>query len=208
MLITGLRKLKKGSRIGVYLDGEYGFSVELNTLVREGLANRQYLTQEEVDRIRLADRVEYLYLRVLALLSRRARSEFEMRRYLREKLRKLEWDGSTDSVVESVLEKLRQQGYSDDLDFARQYRDSLLAKARYSTAELRKKLASRGISRDIVEQVLDEGGDDQKQVVKDLIARHSSRIRSKSTTDKEYRQKMMQYLRRKGFGWDAISSAL
>lgn len=207
MLVTGLRKLKRGNRIAVYLDGEYGFSVELNTLVRERISEGVSMTEKDVENILFSDLVEYLYLKVLALLGRRPRSRFEVKRYLNEKLRKYEKPVSSESVVLEVLHRLDERNYLDDVEFAKVYLESLRAKNKYSDSEVRAKLASRGIERQVVDQVLGENSADQNAVIAALIAKHSSRIRSKSKTEHEYRQKMMQYLSRKGFGWDAIKSA-
>ena len=81
--VTGLVVQKRNpKRVNVYVDGAYGFPLDLAVVLTSGLKNGQQLSDEEIGHLTAADDVEKAYNRAVNLLSYRPRSVAEVRRSL------------------------------------------------------------------------------------------------------------------------------
>ena len=79
--ISALRFQKRTSeRVNVFLDGSYAFA--LPATVAAGLRPGQYLSDEDIARLKALDEQERAYERCLRFLAYRPRSTAEVRRYL------------------------------------------------------------------------------------------------------------------------------
>ena len=108
--ISSLRTGRNGRTVTVKLEG--GESFPLPEPTAAGLHPGQTLEPGEIERLKRESRLEDAYGRCLGLLARRPRSRAEIERYLRG--RKL-----AEAEASSVLERLAERGWIDDLKFAR-----------------------------------------------------------------------------------------
>ena len=72
-----------------------------------------------------------------------------------------------------------------------------------SKKEIQFELRSKGISNEVIKNVLDGFEIDEEQIVKDLIKQ--KKYKWEKYEKKVREQKMKEYLMRKGFGWNIIS---
>lgn len=124
-------------------------------------------------------------------LSYRARSEAEIRSYLKRK-------GFHHSSIEKVLLKLIEQKLADDVAFARLWAENRQRFRPRSRAMLKRELTQKGIAATVIAEVtseLDEEGS----------AYRAARQKAKSLAGADYpdfRRKLFSFLRRRGFNYE------
>jgi regulatory protein len=186
---------KNRRRVNVYLDGEYGFSLEL--LVAAPLGRGDILSDEEIEELLLQDSIQAAFDKTLKYLAYRPRSSAEIKRYLREK-------GVDPRVSERVLDRLRSAGLVDDLAFGRYWvenRESFGPRGRRLLAQ---ELRAKGIGQGLIDEVLtdvDEGTSAYQAAVQ-RAARYAR------LDDEAFREKMYGFLRRRGFDYEVTRETI
>ncbi len=210
MVITRIRKVKSGDRFAVDLDGVYGFSVQQNTLIQESLFAGLELSQQEVDRIVAGDLKHYLIEKALLQIASRPRSKAELGRYLSGKADKWRGANEKDKIVREVSDYLQEKGYINDEDFTEWWIDNRQAFKTKSRSELRLELRQKGVDADTIEKYLvkmvSESG--QLENLSALIAKKANYFTMRSSSPQEAKQKLTQFLMRKGYNWELIKQAL
>jgi regulatory protein len=133
----------------------------------------------------------------------RARSVTELRRQL---LRK----GEPAADVEAALDRLQQQKYLDDADFARQFARTKLLAAGSSRRRIVQELARRGVARELADQALDEvrdsdGVDPETAVRRVAEKKWKTLVRLDDFTR---RRRLYAFLARRGFDADEIKAVM
>ncbi len=106
------RLVERRGRAKVFLDGEYWAELDAAVAAELGLSEGVNLSEGELAEARVAGERPLAMGRALNVLGYRARSEGE----LRSRLARAGYAGET---VEGVVERLRDLGYLDDEEFAR-----------------------------------------------------------------------------------------
>jgi len=126
-------------------------------------------------------------------LSYRPRSEGEIRQCLYRR-------GFANEVAEKTIVKLREQNLSDDLAFARFWKDNRLAFKPKSKRLIKKELRDKKVATEIIEQVT-EDIDDEAIAYK----LGSSRISTLTHLDyPDFYRRLSSYLAYRGFGYEVI----
>ena len=186
--------IKTEGRYNIYVDDKYSFSLDEVQLASLNLKKNDEIDAEQLDQLKNESDFGKNYVRALDLVSRRPRSQREIRDYAFRK----QW---TKSNTERVIERLLERGYLDDAKFAEIFVQSRANLRNYSTKRMKLELRKRGVASDIVDQVLtDSENFDENAALKNLIAKKRNRY------DNE--QKLIAYLARQGFSYDKIKSAL
>ena len=195
MLITKISPaVKTEGRYNVFVDGKYSFSLDEVQLAALTIKKGDELDEQQLDQLKSESSFGKNYIRALDLVSRRPRSQLEIRDYA---FRKQWTKANTDRVIERLLER----GYLNDAKFAEIFVRSRANLRNYSTRRMKLELQKKGISSDIIDQVLSESDDfDENVALKNLIAKKQNRY------DDE--QKLIAYLARQGFNYDSIRMAL
>jgi regulatory protein len=196
MKITNIKQqVKRADRYSVYIDGKFSFALSEAELLRLGIFAGQELTPQQLEDLKddsVRDKARY---QTLGQLSRRARSEWELRDYLKRK------DYSPE-VIDAVLLQLADYGYVDDKKFAETWVANRRLLKATSARRLKQELKQKRVSDDVIDQVLEEDETDELEVLKDLVAR------KRKQTKYQDNLKLMQYLSRQGYNYDDIKSAL
>jgi regulatory protein len=108
--ITRVRERLNRARISV--DGEFWAEIDAAVAIESGLREGAELSQEELDRVRVAGEKPVAMGRALNLLGYRARSEAE----IRDRLKRY---GYIRETTDAVVLRLQELGYLDDAAFAR-----------------------------------------------------------------------------------------
>ena len=186
--------IKTEGRYNIYVDDKYSFSLDEVQLASLNLKKNDEIDAEQLDQLKSESDFGKNYVRALDLISRRPRSQREIRDYAFRK----QW---TKSNTERVIERLLERGYLDDAKFAEIFARSRANLRNYSTKRMKLELRKKGIASDIVDQVLtDSENFDENAALKNLIAKKRNRY------DNE--QKLIAYLARQGFSYDKIRDAL
>ncbi len=190
--ITALHVQKRDKqRVNVYLDGEFAFGVPID--VAATLHTGQWLSDEEIERLKALD--AYARARDLAFnyLAVRPRSTMEVRIYLRRK-------GFDEQTVESVIQRLEELEYLNDEAFARFWIEERERFRPRGPMALRHELRQKGITPEIIDKVLAD-------VNVEVSARRAlaSRARRWAHLDEQaFRKKAQDFLARRGFPYDVI----
>jgi len=196
--ITALRKQGGArKRVNVYLDDEYAFSLEPEVVVRERLAVGCELDSGKINELAGADNYQRCFDAATHYLGCRPRSESEMRQRLSRR-------GFDNESVEAVLKRLRELELVDDLEFARFWRDNRREFSPRSRLMTGLELKRKGVSEEIIGQVLDTASDEDSAYRAGL-----SRARRLSTSDYQtFRRRLGEYLKRRGFGYGIIKKVV
>ena len=190
--VTALKFQKNNrQRISVYLDEAYAFG--LPDTIAAQLRIGQTLSDDYVAELQGQDNLERAYQRTLVLLAHRARSTAEIGRYL-ERL------DVTPEAVAIILERLMTHGYLDDLQFAQAWVGDRERFRPRSPAALRNELREKGISQEIIAQVLSDIDQDESA----HRAAESYARRLQSLDERSFRQKLGNHLLRRGFAHGVV----
>src|SRR5689334_19315727 len=127
-IITSVEPQKKDPhRFNIYLDGQFAFGADEDLVVNFRLLKGKEIPREDLDKLLFEATVGKLMDRLYGLLGRRARSEKEIRDYLRNlsfKRKIKEKEELTEVVIESLIERLKKKGLIDDVQFAQSWAES------------------------------------------------------------------------------------
>ena len=196
MKITAIKaQVKREGRYSIFVDNKYAFSLSADSLLSAGIASGQELTETDLQAYKKLSSDDRAYGLTLEYVARRMRSEGELHDYFRRK--KYEPD-----LAEYIFSKLKQAGYIDDMEFARRWVESRHLLKSTSARRLQLELQQKRVRSDIIQSVLAEDDTDERQVLRNLIAK--KRKQSRYQDD----QKLIAYLARQGFTYDDIKLAL
>jgi regulatory protein len=202
LTITAIKpQKKKKDRYNIYVDGEFAIGLAAETLVKSGIKIGQEISNEQIQQLIFKNEVANLLAKAYRFLSYRPRSEREIRDYLQRK-------SKNSSAIPTVLAELRQQGYIDDVEFTKWWVEQRREQNPRGLRLIRSELLQKGVPQKIIDEVLDEFADPEKEIEQAMIAARKKLGTYQSLQPQEFKRKMANYLARRGFGWDAISEVL
>jgi len=212
--ITDIKKQKVRPRVNIYLDGKFGFSLNLEDYLKLGLKKDQEIDLNTIPHILNQDQQKKLFDSALNFLSFRPRSEKEIRDKLWAILKKSRISTSQESLsdkvhklIDETVASLKKMGQVDDLQFTLwwiEQRQKFRPKGRMALAN---ELSSKGIKKEIIDEAFSRG------LEEDDLALASKLIDKKKTSfeklaDFERKKKVASYLARRGFSWEVINQVL
>ena len=196
MKITDIKQqVKRKDRYSIFIDGKYSLSLSESGLLSAGIKLRQELSEAELAQLQTAAIEDKGVYRVLDLISRRPRSEGEIRDYLKRKK-------YIEEEIEKILNALSVKGYIDDEDFARRWVQNRRLLKSISKRKLQLELRQKRINDEIIQAVLAEDEASEVETIKELVAKKRTSARYQDP------QKLMQFLSRQGFNYSDIKQAL
>lgn len=195
-IITGLEVQKRDKqRVNVYLDGEFAFGLSLIEAAQ--LRKGQELTDRQIAQLRADDEIDRAYNHAIRFLGYRPRSTAEIEKNLRQ-------HRYTDEAIEAVIVKLSEQKYLDDEAFARYWVANRTEFKPRGARALRAELRQKGVADAIIDAVLSEQNsyDDAYRAAQSKVRRYKHKTRA------EFRQKVGQFLLRRGFEYHIIRPVL
>lgn len=184
--------VKTPGRYNIYVDGKYSFSLDEFQLVQTGLRSGLDIDELKLDELKSESDYGKNYIRAVDLISRRLRSEKEIRDYAKRK----QW---TVTNTERVIERLKSHGYLNDKVFAEAFVRSRQSTEKYSKRRIERDLRQKGIAPNIIQQVLPSETSD-KNVITKLIQKKAHRYNDVN--------KLKAYLIRAGFDYDDVNQAI
>lgn len=171
----------KGNKI--YFDDFFYLDLNKQTIQEFDLRNRDEITQEEYRELirRRAESMSYF------LLAKKEYSERELYQKLLSKYKERE-------IIKSVIEKLIELGYLNDYDYAESYINS----HSYSKKKMEFMLLQKGISLDIIKDLLDSSEFQEIDEIKKQWKKLGNRDEDKKILS----------LMRKGFSYSDIQRAI
>lgn len=196
MKVTDLKQqVARPSRISVYVDGKFAFGFSADALLSSGLVVGEELDEERLTALKELAGNDKAYNNALNYVALRPRSEWEVVTYLRRKQVDAE-------LIDTIVERLRGIRLLDDLTFARAWVTNRRLLRATNKRRLADELKRKRIASSIIETVLAEDETDETQVLRELVAKKRQIPRYRDDL------KLMQYLARQGYDYDAIKTAL
>ena len=196
MEITKIQALTK-QKYRIFLDGESAFTVYKGELSRYHLEEGAVLPPEVYEE--LVNRVlkKRATLRAMHILERTDKTEAQLRR-------KLEESEYPKEAVESAIAYVTSYGYLDDRRYAEHYIE--WKKQGKGKARLKMELVQKGISREIIEEVLEstDFGETREMIRQIILKKRKTNI---PMNEKE-KQRLYGFLMRKGFSSSDILAVM
>ena len=193
--ITAIRTGRgRQQRTNIFLDGKFGFSLEAEVALEEGLQVGQELSSSRIETLASSDCFRRCFNAALHYLGYRPRSEFEIRE-------RLEQRGFDPDSIEGVVTRLREQGLVNDVEFAEFWKDNRESFSPRSKWLTRLELRRKGVATDIIDQVVGEV-DDTDSAYRAAL----SKVCSLPLSDYQVvRRRLGEYLKRRGFNYQVIN---
>lgn len=189
------QQVKRQDRYSIFVDDKYTFSLSENELMQSGIRLNKEYAEAELEQLKQTAVLDKAYMRSLDMLSRRARSEWELRDYLRRK------DYEPD-VIDQIITRLKKSQYIDDYNFAKAWVDNRRLLKATSKRKLSQELKQKRVEQSVIDGVLAEDDTDELAVIRELIVK--KRTQSRYQDD----QKLIAYLLRQGFGYGDVKEAI
>ena len=184
-------------KVKISLDNGESFFLYKGEAAKLSLFENKILTEAEYQQIITDILGKRAIKRAMHLLERQQRTEKQLREKLQQNAYPLE-------CIEQALNYVKSYGYVNDYQYAATY--IRYHQEKESRQKLIQKLTTRGISKEIIEQALEEEfeADERKQILEFLRKRKFDI----EAADEATRRKTIQFLMRKGFKFRDILSAM
>ena len=211
-IITDIKQaVKNQNRANIFINGKYRFSLDIFQLAQLNIKVGSKFSKAEIENLEQQSEFGKLYALALNYCLMRPHSKKEISDYLWKKTLKrilknrktgefYEKKGVSKISVEQVLNRLIEKKYIDDEKFAKFWVENRNQRKGSSIKKLKSELFSKGVSSDIIEQVLDESNRNDKEEIQKIISKKAKRY-----TDEK---KLIAYLARQGFSFDEIKKAI
>lgn len=187
--------VKTPGRYNIFVDEKFSFSLDETQLLAAKIKVGAEISEEQLAKFKNESDFGKNYIRALDLISRRPRSEKEIRDYGFKK----KWSAENTA---RVIARLREKKYLNDENFAQSFVRSRANLKNWSQRRLKMELAKKGISPDLTAKVLAENVEfDEEISLKNLIKKK----RAHYSGDQ---QKFANYLIRQGFSFDLVKKNL
>ena len=195
MVITEIKKNKNAPGFSIIADGEFLFSLDGETILKEGIKKGMEISESEADALKFKSDYFKAKEKALRLLDRRAHSKAEIIRKVSENYPK--------EVAVKVAERLEEIGLINDESFARIYFKELSEVKKFGINRIKTELYKRGIAKEIIEVLSEELSDNEpyKKVLLEIKRRPFD-----FSSEKEKRRVFNKFLRN-GYSYDDIKTA-
>lgn len=192
MQITEIIRGKKG-KLTIRMEGGLSFPLYEKEAAKYRLAEGKDLSDQEWNEICTEILEKRAKRRALYILQRMERTEYQLRQKLQE-------NGYPEEIVQSAIEYVKSFHYVDDYRYACTY--IRYHQSEKSRLQLKMKLYERGVASDLIEEALEEeySGEEEQLIDRLLEKKHYDA----ETADQKERQKIYQYLMRRGFQSETI----
>ena len=211
-MVTDIKQaIKNPNRANIFVNGKYRFSLDIFQLTQLNVKIGAKFSKVEIENLEQQSEFGKLYALALNYCLMRPHSEKEIRDYLWKKTlnRKLKnhktgkfYDkkGVSKLSVEQVLDRLIEKKYINDEKFARFWIENRNQRKGSSIKKLKSELFSKGVSSEIIEQILENSKRNDSEEIQKIIAK-----KAKKYSDEK---KLVAYLARQGFSYDEIKRAI
>jgi|SRR3989344_201047 len=197
--VTAIKKKGQKNQFDIYIDGKKLIFLSGDKVVKSKLKPGVELSETELNSLK-AESAQDIYLnRCIRFASFRPRSRAETTKFIKRI--------KTPAVlVDTILNNLSHLGLINDLEFAKWWIDQRQTFRPKSTQVVSRELMQKGIDRETINQVNMVSSISEEVLAGKAIAGKLSRL--KSLPPKEFRQKAIAFLQRRGFKWETIKSVI
>ena len=195
MKVTGIKPDKK-HLTKLLLDEDFEILIDNDALLESGITVGYDLTDEDLKKLKYDSDYRRAKSRALWYLDRMDYTE----KALYEKLIKA---GFGKRVSAAVIARLCELGVVDDRRYAERMAERLM-ESNVSKREAMHKMLLKGLSYDLIREMLDSGEIDEEEKIKNLLEGKYAR----KLTEEKGAEKVYAALVRKGFSYSAVRTAM
>ncbi|MCT4687453.1 regulatory protein RecX [Vallitalea sp.] len=197
MIITNIIQNRRFKNYyDIYIDDEYMFFVTYKELKFLKLKENDLLSEEILHKIYR----DYVYPRAknraFRLLQRRDMPKKEI-------IKKLKETGYNQHTANKVIKFLEEYNFVDDRKYTEKY--IYYNKLKKSMKQINIELIKKGISKDIVDELMEYTEISEEDVAYNLI---NKKYKNLDTIDNKIKRRMIGYLMRKGYNYGLISKVI
>lgn len=201
--ITRLAQQKKDlDRVSVFLDDAFAFGLAIDLVIEASLHKGQALTAAQQRALLVRQETFAAKASAMNGLSSRARTSKEVSDALARK-------GFAPDIIDDTVADLERLGLVDDAAYARAFVRGRFSARGYGPARLRQDLQRKGVSRSAIESALDEltEAEDLDDAAREQAVKKWRALASEEDLRKR-KKKTMDFLVRRGFGFDSARTAV
>ncbi|MDO8570649.1 MAG: RecX family transcriptional regulator [Candidatus Daviesbacteria bacterium] len=198
-------------RFNIFLDGVFAFGADEDLVVSERLVPGKDIQPRGLDKLLYEAGMGKLMEKMYGLFSVRMRSEKEVRDWFRIKNHELRIKGMEEKsqmVLDYVIEKLKEKGMLNDLQFAKLWVEGRRRSKQKGINALKSELFQKGIEKEIIEEVLRE----ESRITNQELSEEQLAVKAlekkmrvwKNLPKPEFKKKAISYLMRQGFDYSKI----
>lgn len=199
MIITAIEPRRRGFS-QLYIDGEAAVRVDTETLLRRGIKLGAEIDDEALHALLEDSAARRAHEKALNLLEHRAHS----RKELENKIVRAEFDRG---AAKRAAEHMEALGLVDDAEYARTLARELFTRRKFGARRVRQELRLKGISDEIILEVLDEFGTDADETRENIRAFLEKKYPD-AWEDEKAKRRAIAALQRYGYGFDDIFAVL
>lgn len=201
--ITALEPQKRKGRLNVFVDGRFVIGVGEAVAADLRLVVGRQIDGDRLREIVAAEEQNKAYESALRSLETRPRAEQEIQR-------KLKTAGYDETIIRSVIDKLKRLELLDDEAFAAQWVESR-ARVEGSRPVGRRRIAQelfqKGVDKETADGAIGSVSDDDEYALALAAARKKVRaVPSDPEALAVERRKLIAFLQRRGFGWSTVKA--
>ena len=194
---------KDDEKATVFFDNGEKIILHKDVLYQSGLRKGDEIS---LDRFSFLNNQENFYLikqKAFRLLQRRIHTSRELYIKLRQKF-------SDDLLIKNCLTELQQKGFINDKEFALAFISEKQKSKKWSKAKLRSELIKRGVSSEIISEVLNQTFNNEREIesAKEIAEKKLSQIIKKENDKRKVYQKIIMYLQSKGYDYEMSSEVV
>lgn len=195
--ITKVEYQKKNKdRFNIYLDDEYAFAIDINIFIKYSLKKGLLLDDELISDILKSEERISVYNYGISLLSRAAKSEYELRLKMQDK-------GFDSHLIDNAINTLKEQKYLDDERYCEMFINDKINISKHGVRKIKEALYYKGIDKEIIEEKIRKvSQEDEEERAINLGKKKLFNIKEEDTRKKYI--KLSNYLVGKGFEFDVV----
>jgi regulatory protein len=199
--ITKVEYQKKNKdRVNIYLDDEFAFGLDLNTMIKYSLSINMELDDDFISEILITDNEKKAFNYAISILGRSPKSEKEIRDKLTEK-------GYEKETIDNIIHKLKINKYIDDENYSELFIRDKINISKYGKRKIQERLYQKGIDKEIIQDKLkDISNEDEIQRAMELAEKKLRTLTKEEPLKRK--MKIYNYLLNKGFEYETIKKAV
>lgn len=197
-IIHSIKCNKQGNACLITLENGESFLLSLDLVARYKLSKGEKVERTTIQEILKEQRIIDAKNLALNYVSFKPRTSAQIEQKLRQK-------GYTKDEIQRVVQFLTEFGYLDDRTFVRNYVKLALEQKKHSLARIRQSLYSKGVRKELIEEVFNEFSNDEielENAYKIGLKKYQQLLKQNKS---QPLHRLAQYLRLKGFEWDIIN---
>lgn len=199
--ITKIEYHKKNKeRFNIYLDDEYGFSVDISILIDFSLKKGMVLDDALIGDILRAEEKISVYNYGISVLSRCAKSECELRLKMQSK-------GFEPDLIEKAIKTLKEQKYLDDERYCEMYIRDKTNLSNNGVRKIKEALYYKGIAKEIINEKIKMITPESEEERAFILA-EKKLLNIKENDTRKKMAKLSNYLIGKGFEYETVNKTV